>query len=439
MFHFIDTLMRLRYNLAIVLVWSFTHGLFFASTPIYTPNDTTYYKEIADVLQGQQAFGLEAFYYPPGYAIVIAIARTIFSDPDVALVVLQHVAILLIGLMLLHLGALLQKPLVGLLAGVLVVLNPALLHWSHVLYTEIFTSLALVLAAFCTARAVVPGSRSTWWVILVGVALAWAGLARTVPYALSVPVAFYLFGNRRQFTIGRRRILPYLPVIICTFTYCGWCLYMYRHSGRFCHTHGAGLHIYNRVVYTDGTLSRDSPHTAQLLSVITEQEALRPHWDVYASLKSKGLASREAADLMTNVSKEALLERPFKYLLNTVRLFLRYWFQTPERLLGVVSAPPLVPGLRTFVDPIVTLLTYLTGHRALGAMALVGAACALRNRIPLLTLVLAIVVIYNGGHAAGEWASLRFGIPCYPFLALLGAWGICCGGQVLSRDSSKSS
>jgi len=423
----------------LMLIWTAYHVPFFLGTPVYDPPDTHSYEHIADVLLGTRPFPDEAFHFPPGYSFVLALLRPLCgSQAPWAVTVLQHVAIAVMGLMLLDLGNRLRRPRVGFLAGLLVILNPALLFWTHVMYTEIFTSLALVGIIWCVQRGTdTPGSRMAW-VAAAGAFVAWAGLARQVPYVLAIPVGVYCQNLFRGQGTARRVSALLLPIAMALVAFLAWSAFMWQHFGRFEHTSGGGRHLYNRVVHTDKTIARDRPATRRLLETISTTEILEPHWTVYELLKERGYSSAEANDLMTQVSIEAVVDRPLKYAYGTGQLFLRYWFLEPDRLDGSIRSPALLPLAGELIKPVVTLLVYCTSHRVLGALALLGAAYAFFGGTSILRLTVAVTVFYLLPHAAGEWASSRFGIPIYPLVAYLGSWGVLVAGAWLQGGVAMS-
>lgn len=411
--------------------WLALHGLYFLGTPIYAPPDTLVYDCIAEILLGRSPFPAEGLDYPPGYALAIATFRLVFGEQATwALVVAQHACVLLSAWMLLDLGWRVGYPRVGLLAAMLTVCNPALLTWSQTLYTEIFTSAALAVAVWAAVRAAGPASLNPWWALTAGAAVAYAGLLRQAPYVLAIPIAAYLFVQRRQ-TVGTARILaPMIPVAVTVLVFCVWSGCTFLHTGRFEHTTGAGRHVYNRVVYADRTLAYDAAATKELLSLVTESEAMEPHWSMFHRLQKRGLSAQQANQLMTQTTIEGMLHAPGKYTFHTVRLWFRYWFIEPDRLTETVRREAPIPVLGAALKPLITLLVYVTSHWLVGGMALLGACGALtRNRSSLMRLAFSVVGLYLLMHAAGEWVSSRFGIPVYPLLALLAGWGLLTGGR----------
>ena len=415
------------------IVWTTYHAPYFLGTPVYDPPDTASYERIADILVGKEPFPDEPFYFPPGYSFVLALLRSLFgSSAPWAVTVIQHVAILAMGLMLFDVARRRGYPRIGFAAGLLVTLNPALLFWTHVMYTEILTSFALVSILWCLQRTTDAPRYQIGWLVGASGFICWAGLMRQVPYLLAIPAGLYaqaLYRNRGA--VARVTVLL-LPMSIALATFASWSAFVWRQCDHFQHTSGGGRHLYNRVVFTDRTIARDGAATRRLLATVSETEALQPHWDVYELLRARGFSSEDANDLMTRVGLESVMDRPLKYAFGTGQLFLRYWFVEPDRLTESVRCAAILPRLGELLKPIVTLLVYCTGQQVVGALALVAAACAVFAGPSFLRLTVALVALYLLPHAAGEWASLRFGIPIYPLTAFLAPWGVLVAGRWLA-------
>jgi 4-amino-4-deoxy-L-arabinose transferase-like glycosyltransferase len=295
----------------IILIWLFLHAFFFFATPIYAPPDTFGYEEIAGILLGFTPFPSQGLGHPPGYPLVMIPLYSLFKNMAYPMVIIQHIAILLSGLMLMDIGTRLGNLRIGFASALFVVCSPTLLTWAHILYTEVLTSFALVMALWSAHRAVSESRRiKARWVVLASLALVWAGLTRQVPYLLAIPVTVFLWFSLHSRGGVKQIISSLLPVFICAIAFFGWNSYIYTKGGEFEHTNRPGRHLYNRIVYTDKTLAKGKPHTDHLLTIMSEEEALQPHWHVHDLLMMRGLTFREANELMTRVSFESLRRSP---------------------------------------------------------------------------------------------------------------------------------
>src|SRR5262249_2843391 len=123
------------------IIWTAYHVPFFLGTPVYDPPDTASYEYIAVALLGRTPFPHDPFYFPPGYSFVLASLQVLFGGVTPwAVTVIQHLAVLAASLMLYDVARRCGHPRIGWVAALLVILNPALTFWTHVLYTAILTT-----------------------------------------------------------------------------------------------------------------------------------------------------------------------------------------------------------------------------------------------------------------------------------------------------------
>ena len=432
----------------ILLAGVLLHGMHFLTHSALYAADTYGYVYIAQVLKSDVPFVQSIFYFPPGYALLLMpftsrqlLAAEVGPTPSLAvLVVVQHALVLASGIMIYDAIRREARPRAALSAGLLVVCNPSLMHWAQVMYTEVLTSALLTSALYTVCRAVRARSVASTarWMALCGVAIAWAGSTRTVPYAVGAVlscVSFWMLRTQHRFR--HALAVSLLPGAACACTYLAWCAYMFYHTNRFEHTFGSGRHLYNRVVYTDGTIASGSPATDALVSLIGMESVVQPHWKVCRRLQEHGLSETQAVSLMGRVASESFRKAPLVYFVGTVRLFLRYWFATPERMRGAPVTAVSAPSLERAEAAAQTLLYYICDHRCLGPLALVGALALVLRRGDQSTagvLAFGVLLTYNGLHAAAEWASLRFMIPCMPCLAVLAVNGLTFAGEWLRSD-----
>jgi len=264
---------------------------------------------------------------PPGYAAFVAGVILLLGEELRGLAFAQHV--LGVGMVALTyaLGVMTFGRVAGLLGGLLVALNGALLLSGQSVMTEtLFT--ALLLATVLTL--LLAGKTGHWaWALVAGVTLGAASLTRPVAQALVVlvPLAFLIY-SRRPWRIVRGTLLVGLGVAILLGP---WMLRNLSEHGTMSAAGGLGRSLVARTIkYDEGFLDdsrppEDGDFKAEVRQFIRgKRNTIRNSRSVRSTqaglMKEFGLTQAESDRIMRVVATEAILEHPRYYAVGSLKM-----------------------------------------------------------------------------------------------------------------------
>ncbi len=264
---------------------------------------------------------------PPGYAAFVAGVILLLGEELRGLAFAQHV--LGVGMVALTyaLGVMTFGRVAGLLGGLLVALNGALLLSGQSVMTEtLFT--VLLLATVLTL--LLAGKTGHWaWALVAGVTLGAASLTRPVAQALVVlvPLAFLIY-SRRPWRIVRGTVLVGLGVAILLGP---WMLRNLSEHGTMSAAGGLGRSLVARTIkYDEGFLDdsrppEDGDFKAEVRQFIRgKRNTIRNSRSVRSTqaglMKEFGLTQAESDRIMRVVATEAILEHPRYYAVGSLKM-----------------------------------------------------------------------------------------------------------------------
>ncbi len=290
--------------LAVVL--SAIHLAFWACQPIGIGSDSTgFLTGVTDIGRGQPA------YFPPGYAIFLAslgAAANPWLGGTVTLV--QHAMVVAMALWCYRL----VRPHAGigpaLVAGVTIGMMPSMLAMSQAVMTEIPT--AFLMLGTITCATVARDDPRLRWPLLIGILAGLAVLIRVVPLVALLPAVGLLLllpWRKRQARLALRSGLVTMAVVCLPL---GWFLVR---SGTVRLANSTGLHLYNRVVFTQHLLDGTGGATRALVKRLEGADPrTMAFWDVrkFPGIESLGYAGAER--LLGAVAMEGIRNAPVAFL-----------------------------------------------------------------------------------------------------------------------------
>jgi len=263
---------------------------------------------------------------PPGYALFAAGTILLFGDDLRALAFVQQALGVATALLVYGLGRVTFGRASGLLAGLLVALNGALIVSGQSIMTEtVFTFLLLgLLLALLQA-----GRSQHWaWALLAGLLLGAAALTRPVAQALVllVPLAFLLY-DRRPWPLVRGTALAGVGVVLVM---APWMLRNAAEHGTVTAAGGLGRSLIARTIkYDEGFFDVARPDAApddlkgQVRQFIRgKRNTIRNSRSVRSTqaglMTAFNLSQAESDRLMRQVAIDAIAERPFYWAAGSV-------------------------------------------------------------------------------------------------------------------------
>jgi Dolichyl-phosphate-mannose-protein mannosyltransferase len=324
---------RRRLEVWLLIYLSVLHLLFWSTQPIGLLTDSL--KELptlkANVLLGTPA------YFPPGYPILIGLAylisRTITGS---VITMIQHVMMIatiwwcyrllqrsagttISFATALAIGA--AAPTLVLPQGILSE-NVALFGMAGTLYFAF---------SYRESGRLRDG-------ILAGLLLAWATLARVVPFAAGVPSILAIMMGAEPRAAGLRKfgaIVVFAAAISAVPI-----MWFGIRSDNFALTNSVGRHLYNRAVADQYLLDRQAPATSNLLKSIAPLDPYGvPHWKIQSLLKKKGLSDYQIEALMRQTSLESIRRAPWKYVRYSLQQTWTQYFLDPISFMPYASTP----------------------------------------------------------------------------------------------------
>ena len=264
---------------------------------------------------------------PPGYAAFVAGVILLLGEELRGLAFAQHV--LGVGMVALTyaLGVMTFGRVAGLLGGLLVALNGALLLSGQSVMTETLFTVVLLATVLTLLLA---GKTGHWaWALVAGVTLGAASLTRPVAQALVVlvPLAFLIY-SRRPWRIVRGTVLVGLGVAILLGP---WMLRNLSEHGTMSAAGGLGRSLVARTIkYDEGFLDdsrppEDGDFKAEVRQFIRgKRNTIRNSRSVRSTqaglMKEFGLTQAESDRIMRVVATEAILEHPRYYAVGSLKM-----------------------------------------------------------------------------------------------------------------------
>jgi 4-amino-4-deoxy-L-arabinose transferase-like glycosyltransferase len=264
---------------------------------------------------------------PPGYALFAAGTIVLLGEELRALVFVQHLLGVVTALLTYLLGRSTFGRPAGLVAGLLVALNGALILSGQSIMTETLFTLLLVATLLCLLLA---GRSGNWvWALLAGLALGAAALTRPVAQALVVlvPLAFLIY-TRRPWPIVRGTALVGIGVALVL---APWMIRNLSEHGTLSAAGGLGRSLIARTIkYDEGYFDVSRPAADGDLKgdvrqfIRGKRNTIRNSRSVRSTqaglMKEFGLTQAESDRLMRQVALEAIAERPAYYAVGSLKM-----------------------------------------------------------------------------------------------------------------------
>ena len=264
---------------------------------------------------------------PPGYAFFAAGTILVLGEELRGLVFVQHLLGVLTAMLTYGLGRLTFGRPAGLVAGLLVALNGALVLSGQSIMTETLFTFLLVGTLLALLLA---GRSGRWgWALLAGLGLGAAALTRPVAQALVilVPLAFLVY-TRRPWPIVRGTALVGLG---CALVLVPWMVRNLSEHGTLSAAGGLGRSLIARTIkYDEGYFDQSRPAAegdlkAEVRQFIRGQRnTIRNSRSVRSTqaglMKRFTMTQAESDRWMRTVATEAILERPAYYVDGSLRM-----------------------------------------------------------------------------------------------------------------------
>jgi len=264
---------------------------------------------------------------PPGYAFFAAGTILVLGEELRALAFVQHLLGVATALLTYLLGRVTFGRPAGLVAGLLVALNGALVLVGQSVMTETLFTFLLVATLLAL---LVAGRGGRWgWALLAGVALGAAALTRPVAQALVilVPLAFLAY-TRRPWPVVRGTALVGIGFALVLVP---WMVRNLAEHGTLSAAGGLGRSLIARTIkYDEGYFDQARPTADGDLKAEARQfirgkrNTIRNSRSVRSTqaglMKEFGLTQAQSDQLMRQVATEAILERPAYYVEGSLKM-----------------------------------------------------------------------------------------------------------------------
>jgi len=339
--------------------------------------------------------GQPTSFQEPVYPLFLSIAYTLFGLKNyVAARLCNAVLGALIPVVIVVLGDRVMSRGVGLVAGLLLIVQPSLVYFSGLLMTEtLFTlmlSAGLCLLTWTVRRA--PGYQD----VVVGISIGLAILTRSI-LAGFIPVLLLWFWWHSGFRSAIRRAI--FICIGCALVILPWIV---RNSV----VHGAFV-----------PLTTKGGYNLYIYSFPVRDYDFNDRWDVIAFPDMSGLSEVERDRLLGRQGVRFIQENPALFLDFAFHKLVDFWSPVPDinnRLLVTANviafgwaAVFALPGsvglfiLRQKRLPFVTLLYLLVGYYMLQSMVFTG---GMKARLPVEPLIV-LLAVFTAGTAMSEWLN----------------------------------
>lgn len=415
------------------------HALVWLTQPVGTsPDSLGYLLDSHYFLRGEPA------YFPPAYGLFLRslaeLAGAVSANPAAVVSLVQHA--LMVAAMLALLGLLRRccRPDFAFVGTVAASATTWSLFLPQALLSENL-ALAPMVGALSLAVRAGDGADGRATAALSGALAALATLARVVPAViLPAVVTVQLLPVSRR---GRLRAAAAAAAALLSLAVpISW---FALRSGQPQITNSLGLHLYDRVVWYQGSIDPAGSATQRLRALVGSDEPLaRPHWEIRPLLERVGIDYRESERLLGEVAVEGLRRAPYRFVALSLATAAREaWAESAAEipLRRFDPAPPLT-------DPSAARIATLSARFAWGPvcgseafaerwrrclddwsaalwtgvrlLALAGGVLALAGRPrPLPLALVSIIAAYLLASAVAETYSARYNIPVLPFLFAL--------------------
>jgi 4-amino-4-deoxy-L-arabinose transferase-like glycosyltransferase len=264
---------------------------------------------------------------PPGYAFFAAGTIMVLGEELRALIFVQHLLGVVTAMLTYVLGRVTFGRAAGLLAGLLVALNGALILSGQSIMTETLFTFLLVASLLALLLA---GRSGHWsWALLAGLGLGAASLTRPVAQALVilVPLAFLVY-TRRPWPILRGTALVGVGVALVLVP---WMVRNLSEHGTLSAAGGLGRSLVARTIkYDEGYFDQSRPAADGDLKgevrqfIRGKRNTIRNSRSVRSTqaglMKEFGMTQAESDRWMRLVATEAILERPAYYAEGSLKM-----------------------------------------------------------------------------------------------------------------------
>jgi Dolichyl-phosphate-mannose-protein mannosyltransferase len=174
--------------------------------------------------------------------------------------------------------------------------------------------------------------------IFAGFLLAWATLARVVPFAAGVLSVLAIMIGAEPRAAGLRKFGAVVALVMVVLAVP--ILWFGIRSDNFALSNSVGRHLYNRVVADQYLLDRQASATSNLLKSIAPLDPYGvPHWKIQQLLKKKGLTDDQIETLMKQTSLESIHRAPWKYVRYSLQQTWIQYFLDPIAFMPYASTP----------------------------------------------------------------------------------------------------
>lgn len=353
--------------------------------------------------------GEPEFERTPGYPLFIAAIFAMTGRSVLAVALVQSVVSVLVAVPMFLLARRLFNERVGVVAIVLLLLDPLSMYFGSLILTETLATLLIVSSTALVAFLVNRGEASTVRWAAVGVLLAAATHVRPGQYYLPLLVVVLLVWTGRRHGWGIRQTVPaavalLMPVLLLVG---GW---QVRNAEQIGSSRFSGIEAVDMMKY-------------RAAGVVAEREGgdwrevRRELMDQYGP-EFEGGSTGEYYDRMYEKGLELVLDDPVSLAKVTVAGAWRTAFSFPVDLDGVFERWG-IPD----TDFVRFVISYVMVP--VWCLAVLGVAVSLRRRsnAPVIAAVL-IPVVYLFALSSGPQSYARFRVPIMPILWLFSAGGL---------------
>ena len=353
--------------------------------------------------------GEPEFERTPGYPLFIAAIFAMTGRSVLAVALVQSVVSVLVAVPMFLLARRLFNERVGVVAIVLLLLDPLLMYFGSLILTETLATLLIVSSTALVACLVHRGEASTVRWAAVGVLLAAATHVRPGQYYLPLLVVVLLVWTGRRHGWGIRQTVPaavglLMPVLLLVG---GW---QVRNAEQVGSSRFSGIEAVNMMKY-------------RAAGVVAEREGgdwrevRRELMDLYGP-EFEGGSTGEYYDRMYEKGLELVLEDPVSLVKVTSAGAWRAAVSFPANTDGMFERwnLPNLAALRILIDYAMVPVWLL------GFVGLLKAWRTAVNRPAILTLILPVVYLFV--LSSGPESYARFRVPIMPILWLFAAGGL---------------
>lgn len=328
--------------------WIAPFALFLLVLPILaygfviTLVDSNYYQAFARFLTtGDYPYFPPSFTFttisPPLYSGLLALVSGI-SHGHVLLLSLQVAMLLGSTLLLYSILTVYLGRLPSFLYAVMFLIIPGNIIYAQAVMTEIPAQFLLTLVVFLTGKWL-KSKRHPYLALAAGVAL-FSGLMKYSLMVYGVLISLLLLYATVRTKKGTF-IALFFPVSAATLVL-GWVIWNRSLTGVWGLSDSIGVHLYDQAVWIGGLAPGDPSHPdlVTITNTIPQQTSFRnPHWMIEPYfVNQKKWAWKPFDEMLGRVARQAIIDHPVRYGVNTVKVF----------LMSFRSGAPYDAGLRQF-------------------------------------------------------------------------------------------